>query len=229
MRHWRKCYRKKYSYEWKIFCILPNTSRAKIQSCSKIFFFEPVGLFVSLFRPFGFLHVCDSSWLLISCFCFSDCARFAECHQRLLLRYAFYLSSFQQCFSFFSVVLIQKYLLCNSFNQKALYLGYLPFSLIHQFIKCEHRKSWPWSLLTELYDFFLRFLLSLIPHSHQLNMFNKTRFRKMKTIKEKLQFRLLCRIYMNLNMFLNLFWIRSRKTSVSSFYKENNFKPCLTQ
>ena len=34
----------------------------------------------------------------------------------------------------------------------------------------------------------------LIPHSHQLNMFNLTRFRKMKTIKEKLQLRLLCRI-----------------------------------
>ena len=36
--------------------------------------------------------------------------------------------------------------------------------------------------------------LKLIPHSHQLNMFNLTRFRKMKTIKEKLQLGLLCRI-----------------------------------
>ena len=44
--------------------------------------------------------------------------------------------------------------------------------------------------------------VNLIPHSHQLNMFNYTRFRKMKTIKEKLQIRLLCRIQMNLNIFL---------------------------
>ena len=34
----------------------------------------------------------------------------------------------------------------------------------------------------------------LIPHSHQLNMFNWNRFRKMKTFKEKLQLGLLCRI-----------------------------------
>ena len=52
--------------------------------------------------------------------------------------------------------------------------------------------------------------MSFIPHSHQLNMFNQTRFRKMRTIKEKLQLRLLCR-------------------PVSGFYKENNFKPCLTK
>ena len=51
----------------------------------------------------------------------------------------------------------------------------------------------------------------------------------MKTIKEKLQLRLLCRINMNLNMFFNLCWIWGKKTSVSSFYKENNFKPCLTK
>ena len=53
----------------------------------------------------------------------------------------------------------------------------------------------------------------------------------MKTIKEKLRLRLLCRIYMNLNMFFfNLCWIWSKKTTtVSSFYKENNFKPCLTK
>ena len=51
----------------------------------------------------------------------------------------------------------------------------------------------------------------------------------MKTIKEKLQLRLLCGIYMNLNMFSNLCWIWSKKTSASSFYKENNFKPCLTK
>ena len=30
-------------------------------------------------------------------------------------------------------------------------------------------------------------------------------------------------------MFFNLSWIWSKKTSVSSFYKENNFKPCLTK
>ena len=30
-------------------------------------------------------------------------------------------------------------------------------------------------------------------------------------------------------MFSNLCWIWSRKTSASSFYKENNFKPCLTK
>ena len=35
---------------------------------------------------------------------------------------------------------------------------------------------------------------SLIPHSHQLDMFNETRFRKLKTFKEKLQLRLLCTI-----------------------------------
>ena len=34
---------------------------------------------------------------------------------------------------------------------------------------------------------------------------------------------------LNLNMFFNLCWISSKKTSVSSFYKENNFKPCLTK
>ena len=35
---------------------------------------------------------------------------------------------------------------------------------------------------------------------------------------------------MNLNMFFfNLSWIWSKKTSVSSFYKKNNFKPCLTK
>ena len=43
-------------------------------------------------------------------------------------------------------------------------------------------------------DFFSQLHAYVIPHSHQLNMFNKTRFRKMKTIKEKLQLRLLCRI-----------------------------------
>ena len=42
----------------------------------------------------------------------------------------------------------------------------------------------------------------------------------MKTVKEKLQLRLLrCRIKTNLNMFFNLRWISSQKTSVSSFYK----------
>ena len=52
----------------------------------------------------------------------------------------------------------------------------------------------------------------------------------MKSIKEKLQLRLLCWIYMNLHMFFNFCWIWSKKkTSVSSFYKENNFKPCLTK
>ena len=51
----------------------------------------------------------------------------------------------------------------------------------------------------------------------------------MKTIKEKLQLRLLSRIQMNLNMFFNFCWIWSKKTAVSSFYKENNFKPCLTK
>ena len=30
-------------------------------------------------------------------------------------------------------------------------------------------------------------------------------------------------------MFFNLCWICSKKTSVSSFYKENNFKPCLNK
>ena len=30
-------------------------------------------------------------------------------------------------------------------------------------------------------------------------------------------------------MFFDLCWIWSKKTSVSSFYKENNFKPCLTK
>ena len=30
-------------------------------------------------------------------------------------------------------------------------------------------------------------------------------------------------------MFFDLRWIYSKKTSVSSFYKENNFKPCLTK
>ena len=49
----------------------------------------------------------------------------------------------------------------------------------------------------------------------------------MKTIKEKLQLRLLCRIEMNLNMFFNLCWIWSNKTSASNFYKENNFTLCL--
>ena len=34
---------------------------------------------------------------------------------------------------------------------------------------------------------------------------------------------------MNLNMFFNLRRICSQKTSVSSFYKENNFKLCLTK
>ena len=34
---------------------------------------------------------------------------------------------------------------------------------------------------------------------------------------------------MNLNMFFNLRWIWSKKTSASSFYQENNFKPCLTK
>ena len=51
----------------------------------------------------------------------------------------------------------------------------------------------------------------------------------MKTVKEKLELRLLCRIKTNLNMFFNLRWISSQKTSVSSFYKENYFKPCLTK
>ena len=51
----------------------------------------------------------------------------------------------------------------------------------------------------------------------------------MKTMKEKMQLRLLCRISMNLNMFFNLCWIWSKKTSVSSFHKENNFKQCLTK
>ena len=32
-----------------------------------------------------------------------------------------------------------------------------------------------------------------------------------------------------LNMFFDLCWIWSKKTSVSSFYNENNFKPCLTK
>ena len=30
-------------------------------------------------------------------------------------------------------------------------------------------------------------------------------------------------------MFFNLRWIWSKKTSASSFYQENNFKPCLTK
>ena len=51
----------------------------------------------------------------------------------------------------------------------------------------------------------------------------------MKTIKEKLQLRLLCRIQMNLNMFLICAEFEVKKTSVSSFYKENKFKPCLTK
>ena len=34
---------------------------------------------------------------------------------------------------------------------------------------------------------------------------------------------------MNLNMFFNLCWIWSKKASISSFYEENNFKPCLTK
>ena len=51
----------------------------------------------------------------------------------------------------------------------------------------------------------------------------------MKTVEEKLELGLLCRIKTNLHMFFNLRWISSQKTSVSSFYKENNFKPCLTK
>ena len=51
----------------------------------------------------------------------------------------------------------------------------------------------------------------------------------MKTIKSKLELRLLCRIQTSLNMFFNLRWICSQKTPVNSFYKENNFKPCLTK
>ena len=54
----------------------------------------------------------------------------------------------------------------------------------------------------------------------------------MKTIKEKLQLRLLCRIYMKLkHVFLicaEFLVKKTEKTSASSFYKENNFKPCLT-
>ena len=34
---------------------------------------------------------------------------------------------------------------------------------------------------------------------------------------------------MNLNMFFNLSEFEVKKTSVNSFYKENNFKPCLTK
>ena len=34
---------------------------------------------------------------------------------------------------------------------------------------------------------------------------------------------------MNFNMFFNLCWIWSKKASISSFYKEKNFKPCLTK
>ena len=34
---------------------------------------------------------------------------------------------------------------------------------------------------------------------------------------------------MNLNMFFNLGWIWSKKTSLSNFYKENHFKLCLTK
>ena len=51
----------------------------------------------------------------------------------------------------------------------------------------------------------------------------------METIKEKLQLRRLCRIYINLNMFFNFRWIWSKKTLASSFRKENNFKTCLTK
>ena len=54
----------------------------------------------------------------------------------------------------------------------------------------------------------------------------------MKTIQGKLQLDqlgLLWMISMNLNMFFNLCWIWSKKTSASSFYKENNLKPCLTK
>ena len=34
----------------------------------------------------GYMYVHDSSWLLIWCFCLPGSVRFAECHQRLLLR-----------------------------------------------------------------------------------------------------------------------------------------------
>ena len=52
----------------------------------------------------------------------------------------------------------------------------------------------------------------------------------MKTVKEKLELRLLCRIQINFNMFFNLRWVCSQKTSVSNFYKESiNFKPRSTK
>ena len=51
----------------------------------------------------------------------------------------------------------------------------------------------------------------------------------MKTTKEKLQLGLLWRIQMNLNMFLLCAEFEVKKTSASSFYKENNFKACLTK
>ena len=42
----------------------------------------------------------------------------------------------------------------------------------------------------------------------------------MKTVKLKLELRLLCKILAEFVV---------KRTPVSSFYKENNFKPCLTK
>lgn len=61
-----------------------------------------------------------------------------------------------------------------------------------------------------------------MPHSHQIDMFNKTRFSKKETQKTGQEHQLLHRIQISELQHVPV-------KSISSFYEQNNFELCFTK